>query len=200
MSERRIVARFTTTPEEMIEAVKVLSGVLYGFSGLSPSAGLWRRAMLFGIGGVIGLGILTVGNAIAAIPGGFTPRDYIIAVIAAVVSALVVLVGLGQFQMRRMRAALFQQLAHQEVEIVADASGLWWNTASEKHFWLYSKFERLIPFKEGYYLVTGLSGGYIPGRGFASDDEKAAFEQLIRDNLRPEVIARFFAAKDVRSG
>jgi hypothetical protein len=200
LTDGRVVARFTTTPAEMIEAVTALSQVIYGYGGLSRGAGLWKRLVAFSIGSFLMSTILMGANRLLLGTGGFTLRDFYIALVAAVVAAFAVMFGLSQFQLRRMRATLNRRPDAEAVEIVAAEIGLWWNTATEKHFWVYDKFDNIIAFKDGYYLLTGLSGGYIPGRGFAGDGEKLAFERLLKEKLPPAAVAQFFAAKSLRSG
>lgn len=190
-----MVARFTTTPAEFIEAVWALSSVIYGFGGLSQGQAVWRRVGLFLAAGILGYLIMALGDAIALRTDGFTMRDFMVAVIVALVTAFGVTVGMGQFQKWRMRKALARQPAEEDVEIVVDEKGLWWNTKTQKHFWLYSAFDHVIAFKDGYYLVSGLSGAYIPGRGFAADAEKLDFETLLKEKLPAAATAQFFAAK-----
>lgn len=194
-TDGEVVARFTTTPAEFTEAVKALSSVLYGFGGVSRARGIAQRVKFFAIGGGLALAILAIGNAIALQPGGFTMRDFMVAVIVSTATAIGVMVGLAQFQMRRMRKALSRQPAQEDVEIIVEETGLWWNAETQKHFWLYSSFDRVIAFKDGYYLVTGLSGGFIPGRGFDGEAKKMAFEALLKEKLPIGATAQFFAAK-----
>jgi hypothetical protein len=196
----KVVARFTTTPDEMIEAVTTLSRVLYGYAGLSRAAGFWKRFVAFFMGSFLGSVLLVSANRFILGSGGFTLRDFNIAVISAGVAGFLVMFALSRFQMRRMRAALVKHPESEDVEIIAGATGIWWNTRKEKHFWIYSKFDHVIAFKDGYYLVTGLSGGFIPGRGFDGESEKSAFERLLQEKLPHAAVAQFFAAKAQRSG
>jgi hypothetical protein len=190
-----VVARFQVTPEEMYDAIFALSQSIYGFKQGRSRFGKYHNWVVAALSSVVTFVIFFSVTLFAIVSNLMTTDTVFLVTMSMVVSAVLLLVWYTAFQKRRIRFALARQNFNSEVTVTDDGQFLSWNAADYKHSWGYDKFDTLLSYKDGYYLVSGLSGLFIPGHAFADVHAKTRFENILKEKMRPSVVAAFLQAE-----
>jgi hypothetical protein len=191
----KVLARFQLTPEEMYDAILALGQEIYGFSRHFSRFGKYGNWLFAALASLVTIAIFLVGAFIALATGVMSGETAFLVIISMFWGAAFCISWLSQFQRRRIRAALARQSLNAEVTLYDNGKFLSWDTPDQKYSWSYDNFDTLLSYKRGYYLVSGLSGLFVPGFAFADEAAKKRFEDILREKLRPDVVAAFFQAK-----
>jgi hypothetical protein len=140
--------------------------------------------------------ILLVGAFIALATGVMSGETAFLVILCMFWGAAFCISWLSQFQRRRIRAALARQNLNTEVTLSDNGTFLSWDMPDQKFSWSYDNFDTLLAYKGGYYLVSGLAGLFVPGHAFVDESAKKRFEDILKEKMRPEVVATFFQAED----
>jgi hypothetical protein len=191
--EGTVVARFQVTPDEMYDAIIALGQLIYGLppslSRFAKKYGNWLLAVLASLLTIL---VLFVGTVIIVATGLGSANSAFLIITSLCWGAALFVSWLNRFQKRRMRAALAQQNFNSVVTVTDNGPFLSWDSEAYKYSWQYDRFDTLIPYKGGYYLVTGLAGLFIPGHAFVDAAAKTRFETILKKKMRPDVVDAFF--------
>jgi hypothetical protein len=190
-----VVARFQVTPDELYDAILALGQAIYGFQQRPLRFGKYHNLIVGALAFVVTF-LIFVGLTVFAIMSKLVTSDTIFLVTISMVWGAALLIGwYSHFQKRRIRVALARQNFNNEVTVTDNGPFMSWDSNDYKYSFKYDQFDTLLSYKDGYYLVSGLSGLFVPGHAFSDAEAKARFETILKAKMRPTVFAAFLKAE-----
>jgi hypothetical protein len=190
-----VVARFQVTPEELNDAILALGQAIYGFQQGPLRFGKYHNWIVGALAFVV-TSLIFMGLTVFAVMSKLVTADTIFLVTISMAWGAALLISwYSHFQKRRIRAALARQNFSNEVTVTDNGQFMSWDSSNYKYSFKYDQFDTLLSYKGGYYLVSGLSGLFIPGYAFANSDAKVRFESILREKVQPTVFAAFLQAE-----